>query len=101
MNRKNAILQTISSNQQRFRALGVSEIGVFGSVAKGTDSPSSDVDLVVTFAAGQKNSRNFFGLCDLLDELVGEPYDIVTREGLSPYIGPKILQETVYAELTS
>ncbi len=35
--------------------------------------------------------------CDLLENcLVGQKVDIVTLKGLSPFIGPHILNEVVY-----
>ncbi|MBC2601241.1 nucleotidyltransferase family protein [Puniceicoccus vermicola] len=101
MNRKDSVLKKLSENRQRFRAFGVEELGVFGSVAKGTNTAESDVDIIVSFASHQKSSKNFNAICDLLDELIGEPYDIVTREGLSPYFGPEILKEAIYVELAS
>jgi len=81
MHRKDSVLEILSNNSHRFQAVGVEKIGVFGSVARST--------------------RNFNAVCDLLDELIGEPYDVVTRDGLSPYLGPKILEEAVYAKLAS
>ena len=77
------------------------QLGVFGSVGRGTDAEGSDVDIIVTFAPERNRSKNFNAICDLLDELIGEPYDVVTRDGLSPYFGPAILREAVYVELAS
>jgi len=101
MNRRDSVVKLLSQNTPKFRAIGVEQLGVFGSVARATDTDDSDVDIIVTFAPHQNRSKNFHALCDLLDELVGEPYDVVTRDGLSPYFGPKILQEAVYVELAS
>ena len=39
-------------------------------------------------------------LCDLLEEIFGDSeIDIVTYNGLSPIIGPKILKEVEYVEI--
>jgi len=101
MHRKDSVLEILSNNSHRFQAVGVEKIGVFGSVARSTDSEESDVDIFVAFAPEERRARNFNAGCDLLDELIGEPYDVVTRDGLSPYLGPKILEEAVYAKLAS
>ena len=101
MSRKDSVIKKLSENGRKFRAAGVEQLGVFGSVARETDSDDSDVDIIVTFAPQRNRSKNFNATCDLLDELIGEPYDIVTREGLSPYLGPQILKEAIYVELAS
>lgn len=53
------------------------------------------------FEEGMGKYRNFNKLCDLLDEKLGSSYDLVTKEGLSPYIGPKILEEVEYVQIAS
>ena len=41
------------------------------------------------------------GLAFLLEDLFGRRVDLVTRESLSPYIGPHILREAEYADLAA
>ena len=101
MSRKEIVLETLSSNLEKLQDVGVERIGVFGSVARGDDHDSSDVDIIVEFAPKMNRSKNFNAICDILDDLIGEPYDLVTIGGLSPYSGPKILKETVYVEAAS
>ena len=81
--------------------IGILKIGIFGSVARGDHSPGSDIDILAEFNPGQSKFQNFNKLCDLLDELFGENYDLVTRGGLSPYIGEKILKEVEYVPVAS
>ncbi len=63
------------------RAHGATRVGLFGSVAAGTDGPESDIDLWVETGPG-------FTLFDLaalraeLTELLGAPVDVVTLGGL-------------------
>ena len=85
----------------RLQVVGVKRIGVFGSVARGDDEDESDVDILVELAPEMKRFRYFNAVCDILDEVLGESYDLVTVEGLSPYLGPKILEETEYVEAAS
>lgn len=101
MSRKESILEKLSHNFERLQHVGVERIGVFGSVARGDDGKDSDVDIIVEFAPQMNRSKNFNAICDILDDLIGEPYDLVTVGGLSPYLGPKILKETVYVEAAS
>lgn len=39
---------------------GVREIGIFGSFAKGTQTVSSDIDIVVELEKGKKTLHNFW-----------------------------------------
>ena len=60
---------------------------------RGEQHPGSDVDILVQFEPGQKSFDNFIGLAELLEELLHRRVELVTREGLSPYIGPRILAD--------
>jgi predicted nucleotidyltransferase len=77
--------------------MGVAAIGLFGSVVRGEDSPSSDVDILVEFEEQKNTFNNFNELCDFLERTIGDHYDLVTRNSLSPYMGPHILNEVEYA----
>jgi predicted nucleotidyltransferase len=75
------------------RALGVTRLALFGSVLRGQTHAQSDVDLLVEFAPGAKSYARFFALFDLLEAQLGRRVELVTTEGLSPFIGPRILAE--------
>jgi hypothetical protein len=61
------------------RRYHVAKLELFGSRAKGTARPDSDVDLLVTFEPGQTPGLEFFGLADDLELLFGHPVDLLTR----------------------
>lgn len=72
------------------RQHGVSRLRVFGSTARGEDTPTSDVDLIADFSV----PKGFFGVIELeevLSELFGRPVDLVTEAGLSPYMRDDVL----------
>lgn len=96
---KKDILAVISENRARIRALGVKRLGLFGSFLRGQQTADSDVDLLVEFEPGQKTFDNFIKLTFLLEALLRRRVELVTREALSPYIGPHILEEVEYAAL--
>ncbi|MBU8902820.1 MAG: nucleotidyltransferase family protein [Victivallales bacterium] len=81
--------------------MGVKTIGFFGSVARGDDSPASDYDILVEFDENHHKYKYFNQLCDFIEKYVGNNYDLVTRQGLSPYMGEKILDEVEYVEIAS
>jgi len=59
---------------------GVEKIGLFGSVAAGTDNDSSDIDLVVEFS--RPMGVKFIRLVEYLEGILGRKVDLVTRDGL-------------------
>ena len=73
---------------------GVQSVRVFGSVARGEDSPGSDIDLLVT--VGPRTSSWFpAGLVVDLEKLLGRRVDIVTEPGLNPLLRDQVLMEAV------
>ena len=56
---------------------------VFGSVARGTDTSSSDVDLLVRFDPGT-SIFDVVGLARELEELLGAPVDIASEDAENP-----------------
>lgn len=63
------------------------------------DNDKNDIDILVTFNEGQKSFKNFVTLIDFFEEKMGCTVDLVTKEGLSPYIGPRILKEVESTKL--
>ena len=66
-------------------------MGLFGSLV--TQKPESDVDLLVDFDPLKKTFDNFFELSVLLEQILGRRIELVTRQSLSPILGPNILNE--------
>ena len=101
MNRKKYIYNILHTHRHELMEMGVKNIGVFGSVVRGDDSISSDYDILVEFDEKHHNYKCFNQLCDFIEKYVGDNYDLVTKQGLSPYIGKKILQEVEYVAIAS
>ncbi len=93
---KEQIFQRITDNRDSLGLLGLHRFGLFGSFVTGKQDAESDVDLLVEFRPGTKSFDSFMSLAFLLEEILGRKVDLVTRESLSPYIGPKILAEAEY-----
>ena len=79
---------------------GVQYAGVFGSVARGEDTPESDVDVLVDLKQ-PVSLLKFFALNDELETALGCKVDIVTRNSLNLHVKPFALRElqTVYEEV--
>ncbi len=88
---KQRLLDSLRDNADRIRACGVQRLELFGSFARDQAGPESDVDFVVEFEPGRKSYQNLLALSTLLEDLLGHRVELLTRESLSPYIGPAIL----------
>ena len=73
---------------------GASNVRVFGSHAKGTATPSSDLDLLVEFAP-DRSLLDQIALQQALQELLGCPVDVLEDGGISPHLSGQILAEAV------
>ena len=96
---KEQVLNLLWEHQQKLRQFGVSRCGVFGSFARDAAHDQSDVDILVAFEPEQKTFDNFIHLAFFLEDLFGRTVDLVTIESLSPYIGPRILDEVEYVSV--
>lgn|SRR5690554_2279764 len=92
------ILAVISDNKKAMYRFGVNKIGLFGSYVRSEETSSSDVDILVEFAEGQKSFDNYMGLKFFLEEIFECKVDLVTIEGVKPELAPNILGSVKYAE---
>lgn len=89
-------LQTIRHNKRAIldiaRTHGILNVRVFGSVARGEDTPLSDIDFLVDLEIG-RSLLDIGGALIQLEQLLGCKVDIVTERGLHWYLREKILKE--------
>lgn len=84
------------------RQHGVRRAGVFGSFARGEQTPGSDIDLLIEPDA----HATLFTLARLemaLEEILGRPVDLITFNALEtsarPRLRERILQSTIFLVL--
>ncbi len=90
---KEELIKCILEQRERFSFFGVTSIGLFGSFVRGDQTDSSYIDILVEFTPEKHTFDNFMDVSFLLEETLGRKVEVVTLEGLSPYIGPHILKE--------
>jgi len=73
---------------------GVLSIRVFGSVARGDDDGTSDVDFLIEMEDG-RSLLDLGRLLQDLQDLLGRKVDLAEPEGLHWYIRDRILREAV------
>ena len=85
--KREAILRTATRH-------GAGNVRVFGSAARGSLRPDSDVDFLVD--VGEVHSSWFpAGLILDLEELLGRKVDVLTEAGVYPPLRERILAEAV------
>ena len=93
--RRQEVFDRLRSERERIRELGVRRLGLFGSFARDEATDASDVDLLVEFEPGAKSFRRFMAAVFLLEEVLGREVELVTPEGLSPYLRDEIARSAV------
>jgi len=71
---------------------GACDVRVFGSAARGDDTPQSDIDLLVQMEPG-RSLFDLAGLMSDLRDLLGRRVDIVTESSLYWLLRRRILKE--------
>lgn len=97
MTTKENILAILKTHKPEFVKYGVSTVGLFGSYLHGSPSAQSDIDLLIDFEPEKESFDNYMAVYDIFEKLFkNERVEIVTKNGLSKYIGPKILNNVIY-----
>ena len=71
---------------------GAQSVRIFGSVAKGSARPDSDLDLLVQLAPGY-SLLDIVAIKQDLEDLLDGDVDVVTEAALSPYMREQVLRE--------
>jgi uncharacterized protein len=92
------VLALLRQQETLLRRRGILHAGVFGSVARGDDTPRSDVDILVEI-----DYSTGFGTMDLMEveerlsSLLGRRVDVVSAGGLKPGKHDSIRRDAVRA----
>jgi predicted nucleotidyltransferase len=98
---KAEVLDVLEKNEAKINAFGVRQFSLFGSFLYDQATTESDVDLLVEFEPDKKTFTNFSNLVFFLEEILGRHVEVVTKESLSPYIGPHILRDVEHVTINT
>jgi predicted nucleotidyltransferase len=97
MNRDD-ILATLRDHEQALRLRGVAHAALFGSVARGDDTPTSDIDIMVEIAPDAPvGVFEYVGITQYIEELFPSRVDVANREGLKALVRPSAERDAIYA----
>jgi predicted nucleotidyltransferase len=75
---------------------GISRMGIFGSVARGDNTPDSDLDILIE--APVLDLFTLVGIRQKLEELFEMPVDVVRKtEYMPPRLRSRVEKEVIYA----
>lgn len=95
--KRDEILKTLRVHKDELRQrFGVKSLAIFGSVARGDAKPKSDVDIVVEFdPQAHVGLFKMVELKEFLEKVLGCPVDVVTLDGLRPWMRELVRREAV------
>lgn len=96
---KKEVITSIQTVTQDILKLGAERLGLFGSFVRGEQKEDSDIDLLVEFKPGMKTYRNYMNLADLLEENLKRKVDLLTWEGMAPFVQREVRKEIEYIDL--
>jgi predicted nucleotidyltransferase len=77
------VQQKLAKNREiLFQKYDIESLAIFGSVSRGDDIPTSDVDILVSFQ--KPIGIRFIDLADELEELLGSKVDLVSKNAIKP-----------------
>jgi uncharacterized protein len=94
------LLDEIRAHREEILAIaqqcGLKDIKIFGSVARGEETPESDVDFLVTAIPDLELCLETFGFpSDVSDILGGRKVDMVFEPGLNPIVRKYAMKDAV------
>ena len=93
---KEEVLRKLEAKMPEIRdRFGIESLSLFGSVARGEDTSSSDIDILYTFAPGESTLSNLIQLGDYLEALFHKKVDLVGKNWISPYFSEIVLSEAI------
>ena len=93
-NNKREILKALSAHQAKIKSFGVKRLSLFGSSARGDQTPQSDLDFIAEFE--KKSFDSYMDLKFFLEDLLDRPVDLVLADGIKARLRGAILREAIH-----
>lgn len=78
-----------------FETQPVEKAWLFGSFARGEETPKSDVDILVKLDYSQPIGLQYFGMICDLEEQLGRKVDLVSEGGLMSFAAPYVNKDKI------
>lgn len=94
---RDEVIKKLEANYEKIACFNVKSIALFGSLARGEATSSSDIDMMVDFL-GPATFDQYMDLKILLEDLFNVKIDLVTRKGVRPRIFSYIEKDLLYVQ---
>jgi predicted nucleotidyltransferase len=95
---KDRVIAKLREHEAELKSAGIEHLSLFGSKARGEDSPKSDVDLMAEFDAARKFSLlDMVALENRLADILNMPVDLAPAKSLKDGIRERATREAVLA----
>ncbi|PKL18387.1 MAG: nucleotidyltransferase [Spirochaetae bacterium HGW-Spirochaetae-5] len=92
----NEIVSKLKAEKKNlFEKYKVTKLGVFGSFARGEETPDSDIDILIEFSEAP-GMKLFFSTEEYLEKLLDRKIDLVRESALRPELKDIVLSEVIY-----
>jgi len=93
--RKEEVLKLLSQHKPELvRRFGITDLALFGSIARDEATDASDVDVMVEFE-GRSTAKRYFGVQFYLEDLLKRPVDLVQKEVVRPELKPYVERDLI------
>ena len=94
--RKQEALQLLTQHKpELIRLFGITDLALFGSMARDEARDDSDIDVMVKFD-GRSTAKRYFGVQFYLEDLLGCPVDLVQEGVIRPELKPYIEKDLIH-----
>ncbi len=87
------IIRKLQLHRRQIKKLGVKQLGLFGSAARGNMRKNSDVDVVVKF--DKTTYRRYLGLKTLLEDILGRDVDLLTMPSVRGRLKEQVMKDYI------
>jgi predicted nucleotidyltransferase len=95
---RDEVIATLRAHEAELRGRGVAHAALFGSLARGEATSSSDIDILVDLAPDARIGLfGYVSLIQFLEDLFPLPIDVANRRSLKPVVRPSIERDALYA----
>ncbi|HEV3113059.1 MAG TPA: nucleotidyltransferase domain-containing protein [Candidatus Binataceae bacterium] len=92
-----AVLQILRGAALRLQQLGVKHLSLFGSTARGTERPDSDIDVLVDLDAQRSMDLfDYAGIVAEIQKLFPQRVDVARRDKLKSHVAPGALGDEIH-----
>ena len=94
------VIQTITLHRDDIAALGVTAIGLIGSIARNEAHDASDLDVVIDLPPEHQTLREYFAVIDWLEAQFGCHVDVLMLDTLRPRFRRAVERDIIWVDLS-